>query len=82
DPAQRPRVGTILHHLLEALRATALLLTWSLPETSARILQLLSLDPTTTLPADLAWGTHFAAGHRTQPSVVLFPRIETPTAAS
>src|SRR5208337_2764819 len=40
DPAQRPRVGTILHHLLEALRASALLLTWSLPETSARIFEL------------------------------------------
>ena len=82
DSAQRPRVGTILHHLLEALRTTALLLTWSLPETSAHILQLLGLEPTAALPSDLAWGTHFVAGHRTQPSVVLFPRIETPAATA
>ncbi len=77
DPAQRPRVGSILHHLLEALRATALLLTWSMPDTSARILGLLGLEAATLLPADLAWGTHFSAGHRTQPPVALFPRIET-----
>jgi methionyl-tRNA synthetase len=78
EPAQRPRVGTILHHLLEALRATALLLLWSLPDTSTQIQRLLGLESTSVLPAELAWGTHFAAGHRTQPPVVLFPRIETP----
>ena len=82
DPAQHPRVGTILHHLLEALRTTALLLLWSLPETSAHILRLLGLEATTTLPTDLAWGTHFIAGHRTQPSVVLFPRIDVPAGTS
>jgi len=78
EAAQRPRVGTILHHLLEALRTTALLLTWSLPETSAHILRLLGIEASATLPADLAWGTHFGAGHVTQPSVVLFPRIDVP----
>ena len=82
DPAQRPRVGTILHHLLEALRTTALLLTWSLPETSAHIQRLLGLESTTVLPAELGWGTHFAAGHHTQPPVALFPRIETPAVPS
>ncbi len=76
DPAQRPRVGTILHHLLEALRATAYLLMWFLPESSARILDLLGLQSPPQLPADLAWGTHFTAGQRTQPPIVLFPRIE------
>jgi methionyl-tRNA synthetase len=76
DPTQRPRVGTILHHLLEALRATAYLLMWFLPETSARILDLVGLQSPTTLPADLVWGTYFIAGQRTQPSVALFPRIE------
>ncbi|MFI5366720.1 MAG: methionine--tRNA ligase [Candidatus Binatia bacterium] len=81
DASQRPRVGAILHHLLEALRVTALLLTWSLPETSARIFELLALAPPTTLPADLAWGTHFTAGQRTQPPVALFPRIEIPPAS-
>jgi methionyl-tRNA synthetase len=81
DASQRPRVGAILHHLLEALRVTALLLTWSLPETSARIFELLALAPPTTLPAELAWGTHFTVGQRTQPPVALFPRIETPAAS-
>jgi methionyl-tRNA synthetase len=77
DPAQRPRVGTILHHLLEALRASALLLAWSLPETSARMFELLAVEPVATLPADLAWGHNFAPGHRTWAPVILFPRIET-----
>jgi len=81
DPAQRPRVGTILHHLLEGLRATAVLLAWALPETSARIFDRLGLEPIAHLPGSLAWGQNFQAGHRTQPSVVLFPRIETATKA-
>jgi methionyl-tRNA synthetase len=77
DPAQRPRVGAILHQLLEGLRATAVLLSWSLPETSARLFELLGLEPITRLPAALSWGKNFSAGHRTAPAVVLFPRIET-----
>jgi methionyl-tRNA synthetase len=77
DPAQRPRVGAILHQLLEALRATALLLMWSLPETSTRIFELLGLEPIAALPPDLSWGRNFSPAHRTQPAVVLFPRIET-----
>ena len=81
DPAQRPRVGTILHHLLEALHCAALLLAWFLPETSARIVDRLGVPLPATLPAELAWGTHFGAGHRTQPPVVLFPRIETAPSA-
>ena len=77
DAAQRPRVGAILHHLLEALYASAVLLQWFLPETSVRILQLLGAAPLTTLPPALAWGTHFTAGAQTQSPVALFPRIET-----
>ncbi len=77
DAAQRPRVGTILHQLLEALYASAVLLQWFLPETSARIFQLVGSAPLTTLPAALAWGTHFAPGAQTQAPVALFPRIET-----
>jgi methionyl-tRNA synthetase len=82
DVTQRPRVGTILHHLLEALRASALLLMWSLPETSAHIFRLIGIDAPTLFPADLAWGTHFAPGQHTQPPVVLFPRIDVPSATS
>jgi len=77
DPLQRPRVGTILHHLLEALRTTAQLLAWSLPETSARIFDLLGLQAPVSFPVDLDWGTHFTAGQHTGQSVALFPRIET-----
>lgn len=80
DPAQRARVGTILHHLLEALRATALLLMWSLPETSTRMFELLGLSVPTLLPPDLAWGRNFTVGQQTQRSVALFPRIEIPSA--
>lgn len=81
DPAQRPRVGSILHHLVEGLRATAVLLAWALPETSARIFELLGIAPIAHLPSSLSWGRNFPPGHRTQPSVVLFPRIETETKA-
>jgi methionyl-tRNA synthetase len=76
DPAQHPRVGSILHHLLEALYATAVLLAWFLPETSGNILRLIAQAAPATLPSELAWGTHFAAGHTTQAPVALFPRIE------
>ncbi|MBI4518333.1 MAG: methionine--tRNA ligase [Deltaproteobacteria bacterium] len=74
DAAQRPRVGAILHHLLEALRVSATLLEPFLPETSERILSALNLPGTPAL--DGAWGTHFHSGHVTGPSLILFPRIE------
>lgn len=76
NPAERPRVGTILHRLLESLYTTALLLRWFLPETSQRIAQLLAVRLPDTLPERLDWGTHFRPGHRTQPPVVLFPRVD------
>ncbi len=76
DPAQRPRVGAILHHLLEALYTSALLLSWFLPETSTRLFDLLGRPAPDTLPAQLAWGTHFQPGERTKAPIALFPRIE------
>lgn len=79
QPEQRPRVGVILHHLLEVLHASASLLRWFLPETSARMFALLAVDPPEGLAAELAWGSHFADGHLVQPSAGLFPRIETGT---
>ncbi len=75
DPAAMPRVGTILHHLLEALRATAELVAPFLPDTAERMRELLGLQ-TLALPSP-AWGDAFAPGHVVQPPVVLFPRIET-----
>jgi methionyl-tRNA synthetase len=80
NPAERARVGSILHHLLEALRTVAVLLAWSMPETSARIFERLGIDATQTLSPELAWGTHFTSGQQTRGSVVLFPRIEVPNA--
>lgn len=80
DEAQRPRVGAILHHLLECLHTSARLLAWFLPGTHDRILGLLNLPAAVVLPEGPAWGTHFGPGHRTEPAVVLFPRIEVPAA--
>lgn len=78
DPVQRPRVGAILHHLLEALCTTAILLDPFLPETSARIGAALRLPSLPVSPAE--WGTHLSLGHETGPSEILFPRIEPPAA--
>ncbi len=77
DAAQRPRVGAILHHLLEALHATATLLSWFLPDTSARIFELLKVPAPSLLPSELAWGTHLTVGQATAAPIPLFPRIET-----
>jgi methionyl-tRNA synthetase len=76
DPAQRPRVGAILHELCEALRVTAQLLEPFLPETAARIVTLLGLPAARLADLDLAWGRGFPAGHRTAPPEQLFPRVD------
>jgi methionyl-tRNA synthetase len=76
DPAQLPRVGTILHNLAEALRATAQLVLPFIPETAERIAGLLNLPADgLQLPAP-AWGETFAPGHTLEKPVALFPRIE------
>ncbi|MCK6556004.1 methionine--tRNA ligase [Candidatus Binatia bacterium] len=80
DPAARPRVGAILHHLLETLHATARLLAWFMPETSRCIGELLGCAAPAVLPPDLGWGTHFLPGHEVGKPVALFPRIEVPAA--
>jgi methionyl-tRNA synthetase len=76
DEAQKPRVGSILHHLLEVLWHSALLLRGPLPQTSDRIFALLDVEPPDELPTELAWGRHFESGHQTKAPEVLFPRIE------
>jgi methionyl-tRNA synthetase len=82
DTATRPRTGSILHHLLECLRVTALLLSWSLPETSMRMFELLQLEAPATLAEDVHWGRHFGPGHAVGAPVALFPRIETDEAGA
>ena len=78
DPAQRPRVGAILHELCEALRVIAQLTAPFLPETATRLYALLGLPAEQLAALDQPWGTAFSPGHVTQKPVVLFPRIDDP----
>lgn len=80
DPAQRARVGAILHELCEALRITAQLIAPFLPETAERLLGLLGLPAGTLDRLDLPWGAGFPPGHRTRPPETLFPRVDQPIA--
>lgn len=78
DPEKRARVGEILHHLLEAIRMAARLLSPFLPETAKEIQTLLGVSRETSGQPS-SWGEFFLAGHKVNPPKVLFPRIE-PTA--
>ena len=75
DPAALPRVGAVLHNLLEALRVAAQLLAPFLPDTSTKIFALLGLPPEQLRAYDLPWGKAFTPGQRVQKSQVLFPRL-------
>lgn len=75
DPAKRPRVGEILHHLLEAIRKVSELLAPFLPDTSQQLRTLLGLPETATAPG-IPWGKALAPGHKVNGPRVLFPRIE------
>jgi methionyl-tRNA synthetase len=77
EDATRPRAGAVLHHLLEGLYVTAVLLAPFLPETSARLLGLLHLPVESTLDDGWRWGRALANGHRTEQPEILFPRIDT-----
>ncbi|MCC6849154.1 MAG: methionine--tRNA ligase [Deltaproteobacteria bacterium] len=76
DPATVPRVGAILHNLLEALRATAQLAAPFIPETAERIVALLDLPADALRLPGAVWGAAFPAGHAVRKPVPLFPRIE------
>jgi len=76
NPAERPRVATILRTLAEALLWTGRLAAPFLPKTGESILDLLNL-PASPLPTAAPWGRGFARGHVVKPPIVLFPRIET-----
>lgn len=75
DPAQKPRVGAILHHLLEGLYVIAVELRPFMPETSARLFELLNRPPVAKVAS--VWGAAIPAGHTVNKPVILFPRIET-----
>ena len=68
-PEAMPRVGTILRNLAEVLRHAGRLSAPFLPDTGAKILDLLNAEP--------APDWKFPEGHRVKPSSALFPRIET-----
>jgi methionyl-tRNA synthetase len=78
DPAQRPRVGAILHELCEVLRVSGQLLAPVLPETAARLFAQLGLPETDLADLDRPWGASFPPGHHTRPPEALFPRVDTP----
>jgi methionyl-tRNA synthetase len=74
DPAKQARVGEILYHLLEVLRALARVLAPFMPDTAAALREMLGLgDDQLKAP----WGQGFKAGHKVNAGRVLFPRIET-----
>ena len=80
DPAQRTRVGEILHHLLEGIRQLGRLLAPFMPDTAKELRRLLGLregEVATGAP----WGECFAPGHKVNGPMVLFPRIELPAEA-
>jgi methionyl-tRNA synthetase len=78
DEAARPRVGAILHSLTDGLRHAARLLVPFMPETSARISELLDTPAERLADPPPSWGTSFAVGHQLGAPVPLFPRIEVP----
>jgi methionyl-tRNA synthetase len=76
EPTQRPRVGAILRHLVEALYVTAVLLRPFLPETAARVLRLLNVPEDSSLAPPWQWGAGLRTGQHTDRPEALFPRIE------
>jgi methionyl-tRNA synthetase len=75
SPHNRERVGEILHHLLEVLRALSRLLTPFMPDTARELSRLLgSVGESASFNAP--WGKAFVPGHRVEAPKVLFPRIE------
>jgi len=74
-PAALPRVGVVLHNLLEALRVAAQLLSPFLPEASAKIFAFLELPGGQLTAYDLPWGKAFPPGHHVQKPQPLFPRL-------
>jgi len=82
EPAQRHRVGVILHVLCDALRHTARLIEPFLPETAERISSLLACRPGALCEPALEWSRAFTPGHRLCEPAPLFPRIQVDAAPS
>lgn len=71
---QKPRVGEILHNLLECVRLAGELLRPFLPETATAVRNLLGLPASEVLQPE--WGVSFPEGHQVRPPEILFARIE------
>lgn len=78
DESLRPRVGTILHVLCDALRHLARLIEPAMPETSAKIAAMLGAEPGRLADPAPRWQHSFTAGHVVQAPQPLFPRVEIP----
>jgi methionyl-tRNA synthetase len=73
DPAQRGRVGAILHHLLEGLYLVAVELRPFMPETSTRLLELLGLPSDSRIEESWRWGTAYRRPYDGQVGPSSFP---------
>lgn len=74
DPKNRPRVGEVLHHLLEAIRQLSRLLWPFMPDTAKELRRLLGFEKADALYR-APWGECFSPGHKVIGPTVLFPRI-------
>ena len=72
----RRRVGVILHVLCDALRHLARLVAPAMPETAAKIAELIAAEPGRLADPAPPWRTSFAQGHRVGAPQPLFPRVE------
>jgi len=75
DPALKPRLDSVLYHLVESLAHCAVLLSPVLPDPAARIASQLRMDDLLALKLDeLKWGL-MPNGHETGKPKPVFPRI-------
>ncbi|MGO9264558.1 MAG: methionine--tRNA ligase [Candidatus Binataceae bacterium] len=73
DPAYLDRVAQILANLLELLRVVAEELEPFMPVTAGKLFDMLNVDQAT---AGKPWGEGLKPGHKVNPPIALFPRIE------
>jgi methionyl-tRNA synthetase len=77
DPEKMPEVEQILANLLEAIRVIADALEPFMPVTAGKIFAMLNVDQEM---ARKPYGEGLKLGHKIEPPVALFPRIEKPKA--
>ena len=76
DDAQKDRLGTVMYNLLEAIRLIGLLVAPFMPDTGARIMEILAQDSNNLQLDDQdQWGG-LSAGITIEKAAPMFPRIE------